>query len=382
MHARLKQKYRIGIDARFFRTETGGIGRYSRELIHHLAALDGHNEYVVFLTEADIAEWTLQQANFKPVVVTAGHYTPAEQTVFLKDLMAQKLDLVHFLNFNHPILYPRPFVTTLHDLTMFFFPAGKSSKSRLRHQIFRYVFRRSLAAARKVIAISEYSANDAEKHLHISHAKMEVVYEGGPQVGEIPFGSKKVVMDYLGTKDPYFLFVSSWRPHKGILTMIDAFNEFKQKTGLPHKLVLVGKQTVLEEQVKEKLVQSQFASDIITPGFAPDELLPALYNHSYAFVMPSEYEGFGLPVLEAMACGTATIVANNSSLPEVGGDAALYFPTGDASKLAQTMEQLVASPELRQKQIEKALKQLQKFTWMHCAEQTLRVYMSILEKRR
>lgn len=382
MHARLKQKYRIGIDARFFRAETGGISRYTKELLNHLAAIDAHNEYVVFLTEADISEWTIQQENFRPIVVTATHYTTAEQTTFLKDLLTAKLDLVHFLNFNHPILYTKSFVTTLHDLTTFFFPAGKSSKSKVRHFAFRQVFKRSLMSAKKVIAISEYSANDAEKHLKVPHAKMEVIYEGGPQPVEIPFGTKKAVMDFLGTKDPYFLFVSQWRPHKGIITLIEAFNEFKAKTGFPHKLVLVGKQTVLEDEVKQKLVESPFASDIITPGFVVDEFLPALYHHAYAFVMPSEYEGFGLPVLEAMTYGTVAIIADNSSLPEVGGDAALYFPTRDVQKLALCLERISTEPGLRDQLLQKSPKQLQKFSWHKCAEQTLRVYLSILEKRR
>src|SRR4051812_48599197 len=110
MHSlRPKQTYRIGIDARFYRKASGGIGRYSRELLYHLFTIDHENQYIVFLTESDMAEWEIDQPNVTPVVVTTPHYTFAEQTSFLKTLNSYHLDLVHFLNFNHPLAYRRPF---------------------------------------------------------------------------------------------------------------------------------------------------------------------------------------------------------------------------------------------------------------------------------
>src|SRR5690606_36949822 len=141
--------YRIGIDARFFQRSTGGVGRYSREPIRHLMRLDTYNSYTAFLTPEGFAEWEFVQHNFKPVVVASPHYTWSEQTAFLRRLNAEKLDLVHFLNFNHPLLYRRPFVTTLHDLTILKFPqhGGRSSRSPVRRQAFLTVFRRSLKAA-------------------------------------------------------------------------------------------------------------------------------------------------------------------------------------------------------------------------------------------
>ncbi|MCC2631454.1 MAG: group 1 glycosyl transferase, partial [Patescibacteria group bacterium] len=209
--------YRIAIDARFYRTETGGIGRYSQELIKHLAALDQHNEYTVFLTAADLPEWSLVQDNFKVEVVPVPHYSLAEQTKLLRILQNGKFDLVHFLNFNHPVLYRRPFVTTLHDLTVYFAPAGRSQKSKVRRLAFLYTLKRSMMAAKKVISVSEHSARDAEKHMGIPHAKMEVIYHGGPKPVQFEFGNKAKIQEYLGTRDPYFLFVSQWRPHKGIV---------------------------------------------------------------------------------------------------------------------------------------------------------------------
>ena len=370
-------KYRIGIDARFFRMETGGIGRYTQELVRHLSQIDVHNDYVVFITPADEPEWDTDQPNFRKVVVPARHYSKAEQTIFPRALNRENLDLVHFLNFNHPILYRRPFVTTLHDMTMFFHAGGKDSRSKIKLALFRTLFKRAFSRAKRVIAISEYSARDAEKHLGISRSKIDVVYEGGPEAGDEP-ENRKAIEEYLGTESPYFLFLSQWRPHKGILTLIDGFNLFKERTGLPHKLVIGGKKNVVLDEVRERLERSK---DILTPGFVPDDLLTGLYTASTAFVMPSEYEGFGLPVLEAMAASTATILADNSSLPEVGGDAALMFPTRDAGALADRLEQICREHGLREQLIQRGFEQLHKFSWERCAAQTRATYMRVLEGR-
>ncbi len=378
------RQFRIGIDARFYRKSTGGLGRYTRELLKGLAQLDTHNQYYIFLTKADLNEYELNQPNFIPIVTDVQHYSVAEQTAFLKFLNQQKLDLVHFLNFNHPVLYRRPFVTTLHDLTMLHFPVATKNgkKSAIKFQVFKQVLVRSLRAAKRVIAISEFSAADAEKSLGISHAKMEVVYEGHPEPMKLEFGSKKVVQDFIGSRQPFFLFVSQWRSHKGILTLLDGFAEFKRKTGLPHILVIAGKPDAAAAEVKAALAAHPFASDICTPGFVPDELLPALYSYTSGFIMPSEYEGFGLPVLEALTYGTPSIVANNSSLPEVGGQAVLYFPTNDGIALANEMARLVTDPGVVEQLRSKIPSQLAKFSWEKCADETLSVYASILEKRR
>ena len=375
--------YRIGIDARLYRKATGGIGRYSRELLYHLFALDAHNLYFVFLTEADLQEWEINQPNVTPVVVDIPHYTLKEQTAFAKLLYSYKLDLVHFLNFNHPMAYVRPFVVTLHDLTVLHMPTAAriTKKDSVKFQAFKLVLKRSVTKAKKIIAISEYVASDAEHALKVPHAKMEVVYEGGPQPAKLPFGSKKMVQDYLQIRQPYILFVSQWRAHKGIMTLLEAFAAFKQKTGLPHQLVLLGNQSAAPAEVRKTITESPVCNEIITPGFAPDELLPLLYSYASAFVMPSEYEGFGLPVLEAFAYGAPVIIADASSLPEVAGSAALRFPARDAAQLAAQLERITTDAALVEDLRQSGMQQLHKFSWAACAEQTLATYYSILEKR-
>lgn len=374
------KKYHIGIDARFLRSKSGGFGRYTQELLHHLAQIDRHNRYTVFITPEDKSEWTIKNTNFHPVVVNAKHYSVAEQTTFLKLLNSYKLDLVHFLNFNHPVRYKRPFVTTLHDMTLYFFPAGRSKKSKLRHLIFRLVFRHALKGANKVIAISKYSAADAIKHLGLDITKITMIYEGGPAKPEYSLQQNKLVNQYLNTNQPYFVFVSGWRPHKGILTLLKAFTEFKKSTNYAHKLVLIGEQSAAGPDVYAAIEDHSFKSDLIMPGFAPENLLPSLYHNAVACVIPSEYEGFGLPVLEAFSYKVPVIVANNSSLPEVAGPAALYFPTKNAGKLADRMREIVKDTELAPSLVQKGLLQLKKFSWQNTAKETLAVYMNVLNR--
>ncbi|MFA6082512.1 MAG: glycosyltransferase family 1 protein [Patescibacteria group bacterium] len=373
--------YSICLDARFWRSETGGLGRYTRELIKHLAELDKTNHYTVLLTADDMPEWDIDQANFTPLVVPIIHYSLSEQTKFLQILNQHHFDLVHFLNFNHPIGYLRPFVTTIHDMTLFFFPGGQKKQKPVRRVAFRYIFKHASTKATKVIAISNYTKNDIQKYFHVKSDKIAVVYEGGPDPYKLPKNHLELAQNYLKTNQPYFLFVSQWRPHKGILTLVRAFEQFKRETKLPHRLVLLGSQKMATLEVLDAIKNSEFKADILAPGFAPDDVLASLYKNACAFVVPSEYEGFGLPVLEAYSYNTPVIVANNSSLPEVAGDAAIYFPTKDVAKLAEAMQKITQDHDLDKSLRAREIDQLAKFSWDKCAKETLDVYLSILSSK-
>jgi glycosyltransferase involved in cell wall biosynthesis len=238
-----------------------------------------------------------------------------------------------------------------------------------------------LFSAEKVIAISNYTAKDAQQHLGLPNEKINMVYEGGPEPKPLPAGHTKKIHEYLKTNEQYFLFVSQWRPHKGIITLIDAYNQFKKATGSPYKLVLTGRKDASEAQVMSAWKKSPYKRDIITPGFVPEALLSSLYANAVALAVPSEYEGFGLTPLEAFTYETPVIAADNSSLTEVVGNGGLLFETRNAEQLAKHLEKVANSKELRQTLIEKGKQQLKQFSWSHAAEETLATYNEILAEK-
>ena len=375
----VKRTYRIGIDARFYRKSAAGVGRYTRELLDQLFKIDRQNEYYVFLTEADSLEWTISLPNVHPVIVKATHYSVKEQSAFLIALYRCKLDLVHFLQVNHPILYSKPFVTTLHDLILLHYRKPEPPvKAAVRLLAFKVTINHALKASKEVIAVSEYTARDAAQTIGVPASKMKVIYPGMPQGLLLSPGAERQVRDYIERREPYFLYVGDWRPHKGLVTLLDAFTAFKEQTGLPHILVLCGNQIALTEDIKRRLNSSPFATDIVAPGFAPEDILPALNHYATALVVPSEYEGFGSPVVEGMMYQTVVICSDATSLPEVGGNAAVFFPVRDANALADRMRDVAVSFD-RATYLAKAKTHLEKFSWAKCAALTLETYYNVLE---
>lgn len=377
-----RSRAKIGIDARFFRTTTGGIGRYSRELIPRILSLDTESEYVLFVTPEDIAEVPTHFPNLRVVPVPVSHYSVKEQTAFLRILNQEACDLVHFTNLNHPVLYRRPFVATVHDLTQLHVAARRRLKDRARFLGFQLTLKRLAARAVKVIAVSEATAHDIERHLGLGHARIEVIANGGPApITNWSAGGRERVAQYLGTRDPYLLFLSQWKPHKGILTLLEAFERFKEATGAPHRLALVGRPSNAAPEVRRYLQGMPDKQQVLTPGFVPDELLHELFHYASAAVVPSTHEGFGLGVLDAFATGTPVVCSDIDVLTEVAGSAGITFPVGDAPALAERLEQVVSISDTQRKQFAKlGYQQLARFTWDHAAEQTLTLYQSLLRR--
>lgn len=373
---------KIGIDARFFRTTTGGIGRYSRELIPRILRLDPESDYVLFVTPEDVAEVPTGIANLRVVPVPVAHYSIKEQTSFLRVLNQEACDLVHFTNLNHPVLYSRPFVATVHDLTQLHISARTRLKDRARFLGFQLTLKRLAARAMKVIAVSEATAHDIERHLGLGHARIEVIANGGPSpIATWPAGGRERIAKYLGTRDPYLLFLSQWKPHKGILTLLEAFERFKAATGAPHRLALVGRPSNAAPEVRRYLQGMSDSSQVLTPGFVPDELLHELFHYATAAVVPSTHEGFGLGVLDAFATETPVICSDIDALTEVAGPAGLTFPVRDAAALAERLQQVANLTEAQRKALAKLGKQqLSLFTWDHAAQQTVTLYHTLLRR--
>ena len=390
---------KIGIDARFYRKSTGGIGRYTRALIRELSKIDKENQYIIYLTPEDEKEYDQQitindqlsthneqrTTNFQKKVINISHYSLAEQTKFLSILNKDKLDLVHFTNFNHPIFYRGKSIITIHDLTVLYFPVGKQQKDPFRRWAFTTVMNNAIKKSEKIIAVSKATKNDIVKTLNSDPKKIEVIYEGIDSDYSQKFRISNFEFRNLKKKynisKPYLLFLSQWRPHKGLPDLIKAFEILKSKFKIEHQLVIGGKPNFAFPEILKAINDSPFTKDIITPGFIPEEDLPAIYAGADVFVFPSHYEGFGLPPLEAMACGIPVVAANVSCMPEVLGNAAEYFSCGDVDNMAQKINDVISDKNRKEEMIEAGFRQTKKYSWAKMAKETLQIYHKVLKSK-
>jgi len=178
----------------------------------------------------------------------------------------------------------------------------------------------------------------------------------------------------LDADTPYILFVGVIEPRKNVVGLLEAFAILKARRPLPHKLVVVGRKGWLWEETMARAEQSSYRDDILFPGFIPEDELAALYSAAEAFAFPSHYEGFGLPVLEAMACGTPVVSSRASSLPEVVGDAGMQVDPDDAEGFAAALELLALNPELRDDLRQRGLARAAQFSWATAARSLLGIY--------
>jgi len=265
----------------------------------------------------------------------------------------------HFGPFNLPTKIKR--VTIIHDLTPLLFP----KMHRWHSQILQKLFLPSiLKKAELVLTNSKYTTKDVEGYFPLTKGKLHEVIPGSD-----PFFKKTVkpeILEKYKLKPPYLLFIGTIEPRKNLPLLIKAFNLLK-KEGFDHQLVIVGKKGWHYEASMAAIENSPFKKDIHLPGYIDREDLPVIYSMAEQFIYPSLYEGFGLPVLEAMCCETPVVTTNISSLPEVGGDAAFYFDNNNTQQLFKQIKALASSSALRTIQIEKGIEQSKNFNWKKSA---------------
>lgn len=260
-----------------------------------------------------------------------------------------------------PRFSPIPMVISVMDLSYIFYPE-LFKKSDLFQLINWTAY--SVKKATKIVTISNASKDDIIKVYKVKSDKVQVIYPG------IKAGS---LMDKKeNTEGEYILFVGTLQPRKNIVRLIEAFSRLVKKHP-KIKLIIVGKKGWLWEDILNAPKKFSVEEKVKFLEFVSDEQLASLYQHALCFVLPSLYEGFGLPVLEAMKYGCPVITSNISSLPEAGGDAALYIDPQSTEDIAQKLEKIITDPVLRKELIEKGKKQIQKFSWEKSAQETLKV---------
>ena len=369
-------RLRIGLDGTTLQEERSGIGFYTEHLFAGLFEVDGANDYAIF-SNAEV-----RSDRIPARLVHRGHRFPMRgvwmQVVLPLLLRRAQVDVCHCTNYVAPLLSGRPSVVTFHDMTALLLPGCSPWKKRL---LLRPLIPLIAHRADAIIAVSESARRDVLRLLRVPPEKVHVIYEGvAPIFRPVEDARERErVRGRYGLRGPYLIAVGTVEPRKNLIRLSRAFRVVRDKRGL-QLLIVGGKGWRGEEILRE--VRKMAGEAVVWVGYAPSEDLPALYSGAEALVYPSLYEGFGLPVIEAMACGTPVITSNNSSLREVAGDAALLVDPEDEDDIAAAVRRIVEDSDLRESLRRKGLRRSIEFSWEEAARKTLKVYEQVHRQRR
>lgn len=366
----------IGIDGNEANVEKRvGIGKYAFELLQQFEQFEISNlEFVIYLKSRPLEDLPKEREGWQYRVV--GPSKLWTQFGLPLDLYLNKPRPNVFFSPTHyaPRFSPIPTAISIMDLSYIHYPEmfRKSDFLQLRNWT-AY----SVKKAAKVFTISQASKNDIIKCYHIEPSKVVVTYPGV----KIKTQMSKLLKEKYDIGGGYILFVGTLQPRKNIVRLIEAHSILIRQLADPNiLLVIVGKKGWLYEEILEAPKKFGIEDKVKFLEFVPDDNLPLLYKNAICFILPSLYEGFGLPVLEAMHYGTPVIVSNVSSLPEAGGEAVLYVDPTDTNDIAKKMAMLINNEKLRKELIKKGYKQVKKFSWGKTARETLKVLEEIAKK--
>ena len=373
----------IVIDAR--RIRDFGIGTYIRSLIHALGGIDRDNRYTIVSNPAGIGELKGLPENFNTAIYARNDHSAMDHVAFPIFLRRLSPDLVHIPLNRVPLLMVRPYVVTIHDMANLLF---EEEASNIRMQLRRYRFRRGLVRADRVIAVSEATKRDVENVMGVPPSRIRRVYNA-PDPAFFERASKgsgheqEKILERYQINYPYVLYAGAIRRHKNIPRLVEAFAVVRdQLAGHPIysnlRLVIIGDNISRYPAVRQAVIKSRVEQAVRFLGFVPFDTLRCFYESAAAFVFPSRYEGFGLPPLEAMACGTPVIASNVSSLPEVVGEAAMSINPERVFDIARGIKEVLLDEELRARLIRRGREQAARFNWNWTARQVLEIYREVV----
>ena len=371
-------KLRIAIDAHTVGTKLGGNESYAVNLIEALAEIDRVNQYTIYITTNEARErFSSRWPNFK-VRATLPHTPLIRIPLTLSaELRKNPVDLLH-VQFTAPPFCPCPVVVSIHDLSFEHLPQTFNRRSRTQ---LRLTVRRSARRAARILSLSEHTRRDIIETYGIEPQRVTAIPLAAPaHFGPITDNRElQRVRHNYGIDRDYILSVGSIQPRKNLARLVRAYASLRESYSadkLP-KLVLVGKRAWLYDETLRALDETNIKDAVVLTGYVPESDLPALYSGALCFVYPSIFEGFGLPPLEAMKCGAAVIVGNQTSLPEVVGDAALTVDPFDIDAIASAIRKLINHSALRRELSIKGQERAKEFNWRETALKTLAVYKEV-----
>ncbi|MEI6040025.1 MAG: glycosyltransferase family 1 protein [Candidatus Berkelbacteria bacterium] len=358
---------KIGIDVQTTLGQKSGFGFYVKNLVENLKKVDSINEYFLISPE-DQKDFTTPQRFVW------------DQCSFPSKASKLNVDILHQPCFSAPLFYSGKIILTIHDLISHYFPQNMPSGSRL---YFSKWMPLTYNRAAKIIAISENTKRDIMSLLKIPEEKIVVIHSAvGDEFKPINDAQKLAeIKAKYKTSDKFILDVGTLEPRKNLPFLVKAYHEALKTGKIEHNLVLTGKKGWYYESLFDLIKELKLEDKVILPGYVPDEDLPGLYNAADLFCFPSLYEGFGFPPLEALSCGTPVIAADNSSIPEVVGDAGILLPIDKEKVWAENIIKVLTDKDLHEKLSLSGLEQAKKFSWAKTARETVKVYEEVGKKR-
>ncbi len=372
---------RIGIEAqRIFRKNKHGMDYVVLQEIRELQKIDTRNEYFVFVAPGD--DRCLEDTQNVHILEIGGDFYPLwEQVTLLKAANELNLDILHCTSNTAPIRCKIPLILTLHDI-IFLEPRDKANKSFYQNMGWFYrrlVVPRILKKCKRIITVSNFEKNNIMSKLDLPQGKIAMIYNGYNEWFKPLDDTEQIYKKYIDSSG-YFFFLGNTDPKKNTERTLVAYSKYLEKSEVKRRLLMADLDKSFLSSIIERNHIENILSQIVMPGYIVNKDLPYIYNNAFAFLYTSLRESFGIPLLEAMACGTPVITSNTSSMPEIGGPEAILINPEDPDEIAEKMLQLEKDEALYQRQKKIGPIRAKCFSWQQTAEHLLDLYESIYKR--
>lgn len=373
---------RIGVDARSLEArDRTGVARYLGNILRELAEIAPQNEYTLYFQNSKADDDFLSQGCFRKKLVEMS-FVPRkkvlwEQIFLPRELKRNPVDILFCPSYSMPLRGGQKTVVTIHDITYEVEPAWFHPKERLK---MRTLTKLAARRADKIISVSEATKCDVVRFYGVEPDKVKVIYEANDPSFKLVKDEAKLgeIKSKYDLSDKFVLYVGSIFARRNIPRLLEALKAVAEKVPTV-KLMIIGEDRAYPSQnIGERIKRLGLGNRVVWLDYVPEDDLILLYNVADLFAYPSSYEGFGLPILEAMACGTPVITANLSSLPEVAGDSALYVDPTSVSEMASAMVKVLTGEQIAESLSQRGLQRANSFSWREAAQETLQLFEDLL----